>query len=100
MLAEQIASLRMKAGMTQRELAQKLHIGPSAIGMYEQGRREPSVETLIQIADIFGVSLDYLMVGREAYTSFTNCQYGAVRPLCPCRICCEHFKSPESVCMD
>ena len=65
MLAEQIASLRMKAGMTQRELAEKLHIGPSAIGMYEQGRREPSVEMLIQIAEIFGVSLDFLITGKE-----------------------------------
>ena len=100
MLAEQITNLRIKTGMTQRELAQKLHVGPSAIGMYEQGRREPSVETLIQMADLFGVSLDYLMAGRMTYFSFADCQCDAVRSSCPYRMCCVYSNSHESSRID
>lgn len=64
MLGTRIASLRQSCGLSQAELAQKLHISTSTVGMYEQGRREPSVETLIAISRIFGVSLDYLLSGR------------------------------------
>ena len=50
--------------MNQAELAKRLNISTSAVGMYEQGRREPSVETLIALSREFGVSLDYLLSGR------------------------------------
>ena len=64
MLGARIASLRMGLGLSQVELAQRLHISSSAVGMYEQGRREPSVETLIMLSQVFGVSLDYLLSGQ------------------------------------
>ena len=64
MLGTHIASLRQYCGLSQAELAQKLHISTSTVGMYEQGRREPSVDTLISLSRIFGVSLDYLLSGR------------------------------------
>ena len=64
MLGTRIAALRQNSGLSQAELARRLHISTSAVGMYEQGRREPSVETLIALAQEFGVSLDYLLSGR------------------------------------
>ena len=64
MLGARIAALRRHANMSQSELAQRLQVSPSAIGMYEQGRREPSVDTLIALARCFQVSLDYLMTGE------------------------------------
>ena len=64
MLGTRIASLRQNHGLSQAELAQKLHISTSTVGMYEQGRREPSVDTLVTLSQIFGVSLDYLLSGR------------------------------------
>ena len=64
MLGTRIASLRQSCGFSQADLAQRLHISTSAVGMYEQGRREPSVNTLIELAQVFGVSLDYLLSGR------------------------------------
>lgn len=64
MLGTRIASLRQSFGLSQAELARRLHISPSAIGMYEQGRREPSVDTLIALSREFGVSLDYLLSGQ------------------------------------
>lgn len=63
MLGARIAALRRAAGLSQAQLAQKLGISPSAMGMYEQGRREPSMETLVAIAKIFQVSTDYLLTG-------------------------------------
>ena len=45
-LGEIIRSLRATNGMTQKELADKLSISPSTIGMYEQGRREPALPIL------------------------------------------------------
>ena len=47
-------------------LADLLKISPSAVGMYEQGRREPSVDTLVEMARIFGVSTDFLLTGKAA----------------------------------
>ena len=64
MLGTRIAALRQNSGLSQAELAQRLHISTSAVGMYEQGRREPSVDTLIALSREFGVSLDYLLSGR------------------------------------
>ena len=64
MLGARIASLRQGRGLSQAELARKLNISTSAVGMYEQGRREPSVDTLIALGEEFGVSLDYLLSGK------------------------------------
>ena len=65
MLSKQIAYLRKKSGMSQSQLAAALNVRPSTIGMYEQGRRVPDLPTLISISRLFGVSLDYLVTGRE-----------------------------------
>lgn len=66
MLGARIAALRREAGLSQAELASRLKVSPSALGMYEQGRREPSMETLVQIARVFGVTTDYLLTGKAA----------------------------------
>ena len=64
MLGARIAALRRSAGFSQAELAQRLRVSPSAVGMYEQGRREPAAELLVRMADVFGVSTDYLLTGK------------------------------------
>ena len=64
MLGPRIAALRKDAGWSQAELAQRLQVSPSAIGMYEQGRREPSAATLVAMSQVFGVSTDYLLTGK------------------------------------
>ncbi|MDU0330509.1 helix-turn-helix transcriptional regulator [Paenibacillus sp. 3LSP] len=65
---ERLTSLRQKHKMSQEALAEKLKVSKSSIGMYERGQREPSHETLLLIADLFDVSLDYLM-GRDKGTA-------------------------------
>ena len=63
MLSTQIKTLRQGKGWSQAELARRLHISPSAIGMYEQGRREPSVDILVALSKEFDVTMDCLVAG-------------------------------------
>ncbi|MBQ5901483.1 MAG: helix-turn-helix transcriptional regulator [Clostridia bacterium] len=63
--AKRIKELRIKKGYTQAELGMMLDISPSAIGMYEQGRREPDSHIIMELSRIFGVSADYLLSGGE-----------------------------------
>lgn len=64
MLGARIATLRRATGLSQGELAELLQVSPSAVGMYEQGRREPSADILVTMAKIFQVTVDYLLTGR------------------------------------
>ncbi|BDR73380.1 hypothetical protein K144316041_20880 [Clostridium tetani] len=64
MLGKKIKSLRKDNKITQEELAIKIGVSTSMVGMYETDARKPSYEVLIKIADYFKVSLDYLL--REA----------------------------------
>ena len=64
MLGARIAALRRQAGMSQAELARALAVSPSAVGMYEQGRREPSVDRIVALSRLFGVSADFLLTGE------------------------------------
>jgi transcriptional regulator with XRE-family HTH domain len=59
--AKRLATLRKEAGLTQKELADKLGVSRGTIGMYEIGQRDPDTETLQKLSDIFGVSVDYLL---------------------------------------
>ena len=54
-----------ESGWSQKELAGHLEISPSAVGMYEQGRREPSNALLLKMARLFGVSADFLLTGAS-----------------------------------
>jgi transcriptional regulator with XRE-family HTH domain len=64
MLGARITALRKAAGMNQSQLANKLQISTSAIGMYEQGRRKPNQDVENALADVFNVSIDVLR-GRD-----------------------------------
>lgn len=66
MVGVRIAALRREAGLSQAQLAEKLGISPSAMGMYEQGRREPSLQIVGELARILGVSTDYLITGTPS----------------------------------
>ena len=66
MLGTRIAALRREAGLSQAELASRLQVSPSALGMYEQGRREPSADTLVRLSRELGVTTDYLLTGKPA----------------------------------
>ncbi|HEY2495063.1 MAG TPA: helix-turn-helix transcriptional regulator [Paenibacillus sp.] len=60
-----IADLREQKGWTQEELATTIGISRAALSHYEKNRRKPDFETLTQLADLFQVSIDYL-IGRTS----------------------------------
>ena len=61
---DMLARLRRERGMTQAELAQRLGVSKSSISMYERGNREPELDLLERMADLFGVSVN-TMLGRS-----------------------------------
>lgn len=87
MLSQRISDLRVERGITQSQLANILHISASTIGMYEQGRRTPSIDMLVELSRAFGVSLDYLITGTDyLYTDATSKMAQIIKD-CPCTTC-------------
>lgn len=64
--AKNIKELRLQNNMSQIELAQKLSTTQRRISYFENGKVEPDLETLWLLADIFAVSIDFL-IGREKF---------------------------------
>ena len=60
-----ISCMRKKCGITQNELADKLGVSSKAVSRWESGRGFPDITLFPQIASIFGVSIDYLMLGER-----------------------------------
>lgn len=61
MLGDKIKELRKKRQLTQQELANEVKIAQSTIGMIESNKRPAGRETLVKLADFFGVTVDYLL---------------------------------------
>lgn len=62
-LSERLLELRKSTGLSQEDLTKKMKVGYRSYRRYEAGEREPNASTLIQMADFYGVTIDYL-VGR------------------------------------
>lgn len=71
MFGKNLKKLRTSHGLTQAQLADKLNVSTSTIGMYEQGRREPDTAMLKKICNEFKVSIDSL-VGNSYSQNFDN----------------------------
>ena len=59
--AEHLLALRKESGISQVVLAEKIGISWRAYQTYERGQREPSLSTLIALADFYDLSLDELV---------------------------------------
>ena len=60
-LCERIKSLRLKRGLTQKELGEQLDVSTVSIRHWETGTKSPSMSAIISLAQIFRVSTDYLL---------------------------------------
>ena len=67
-----LKELREKRRLNQEGLAMKLCVSQSTISAYEVGERTPDLETLINIANFFSVSIDYLVGLSEVKYSIIN----------------------------
>ena len=64
-VAKNITELRIINNMTQVELAEKLHYSDKTVSKWERGESTPDISVLVEIADLFGVSLDYIARGEN-----------------------------------
>ena len=69
--ASRFKKLRLKKGLTQRELALHFKTSKSNISRYENGYSLPAVESIIDYADFFNVSIDYLL-GKSDLPCYTR----------------------------
>ena len=60
-----IKDLRKKKNMTQDELAEKLNVTRQAVSNWENGKTQPDIETLTQLAEVFDVSVERIIYGKE-----------------------------------
>lgn len=64
-----IKYLRLLNGMKQVDLAKEIRVSQSSLSGYESGNFEPDSNTLLKLADLFHVSLDYLLGREDSYSA-------------------------------
>ena len=64
-LTDRIFDLLNKKGKTQTDIARLLNVRPTTVSEWKKGKYTPTVEHCVTLAEYFGVSLDYLITGRE-----------------------------------
>lgn len=81
-----IKELRLKAGLTQEQLAKKVRLSEQAISFYELGKRNPKIDKWQKLASFFHVSVPYLQgIDDEDYIKFA------------CNECGHTFKVPREL---
>lgn len=95
MVAERIKQLREQKGMTQAELARQLGITRSSVNAWEMGISVPSTQYVVELAELFSVSTDYLLgVNTSATVSVRGLSEGDIQLV---HSIIEHLRSrPES----
>lgn len=65
-LENRLAELRKQAGLSQQELADRLYVSRQAVSRWESGESMPTVENLLYLSELYGVTVDYLLKGDAA----------------------------------
>lgn len=76
LLGKRIKSLRKQNGMTQEELGKLINVTKVSICCYEKETRIPTLETLLALADVFKVDINYFLGSDEYLIADTNEKYG------------------------
>ena len=71
-IALRLKEIRTQRGMNQHQVAQAMHCTQSVISKVEAGTAEVSLLTIIEFADVFGCSIDYLLGRDTAHDLNTN----------------------------
>ena len=69
-----LKEIRVKRNLTQQQVADHIGCSSVAYSRYENGNRQPSIETLIRLADLFSVTVDFLL-GRQNVENSTLSEY-------------------------
>ena len=68
--SEKLQLIRKNKGLTQEELAEKLDISRQAVAKWESGQAYPDISNLIQISNLFNVTVDYLVRDQECMVNY------------------------------
>ena len=60
-----LKKIRLQRRLNQQKVAMDLNISREALSHYENGKREPSLITLLKMSEYFNVSINYLITGNE-----------------------------------
>ena len=60
-----IAKIRKEKGLSQKNVACAVGIAPNALSNYELGKRQPPIDVLIKLSDLFGCTIDELVRGGK-----------------------------------
>ena len=70
--SEKLQLIRKSKGMTQEDLAEKLAVSRQAVAKWESGQVYPDISNLIQISNLFNVTVDYLVRDQECMVNYKN----------------------------
>lgn len=70
--SEKLQLIRKNKGLTQEELAERLSVSRQAVAKWESGQVYPDIMNLIQISNLFHVTVDYLVRDQECMVSVTK----------------------------
>lgn len=62
---ERLRELRKSKGISLKELGAIIGVAESTMSLYESGKRQPDYETLLKLAEYYGVTVDSLLRGSE-----------------------------------
>ncbi len=65
MIGNNIRACRMRLGITQKELAEKMGVTPAAVSLWEKDSRDPRLPDLVLLASVLKASLNELVLGQK-----------------------------------
>lgn len=78
-VAKNITELRILNNMTQLELAQKLNYSDKTISKWERAESSPDISVLVEMAELFGVTLDYLVKSENIVETASKSEKNSVK---------------------
>ena len=74
-MIKRLRECRIEKGINQQEMADKLNVTQQTYSDYERGKTNPNIDTLLNMADILGTSLDYLLGRSDEFNNVTIYQH-------------------------
>ena len=101
-LGARLQALRRQAHLSQQELAERLHVSRQSISKWELGTAKPDLDNMIRLSELFGVSLDELVLGKTQKRNEGNECACVCLPVC-CVLCwqlhfCRCIRCSTSIC--
>ncbi len=79
---EKLRELRKSKGLTQEELAEQLYVSRTAVSKWESGRGYPGIDSLKEISEFFGVSIDLLLSGEKLLSIAEKEKSSGIKSIC------------------